>query len=804
MGGSCVANQCACPTAQHACGQRCVANDAPTSCGDSCTPCPGTTNGAATCVAGSCGLACNAGFKLCGGACAPCTTPANAAPACNGAACDFTCNPGFHRCGNQCLPNTSVNSCGFACSACPSANGTPSCDGQRCSLTCNPGTLLCQGACATCATPANAQPSCSGAACDFTCNPGSHRCGNSCLPDTSVNSCGSSCTACPSSNGTASCDGAQCSLACNAGFLLCQSGCAACTTPDFASPVCNGSACDFECYPGYERQGSTCVEVPKWRTLYAVPDEAGRVAFDSARNEVMAFLAATGDTLIWNGSRWTVRRVETSPPPQDDAAMAFDAARGRTYLFGGISNTTSYRGRVWSWNGATWTELPGTSNSLVLTAPAAAYDPVRQRTVAYGDVNGSQRVFEFDGSQWAAIPSTGPGTRWRPGLAFDPRINELLLVGGGGSTTTWSWNGTAWTGRDALPEVSTRAVIAFDPQANVMRLSTNTIPASKTAEWNGTAWVNVIDGPGYTCKLVFDGPRSQMLAVCNTGTWAWNPTSSSWVLLWKLVTPGVTGLSTWDSMRGQTLFFGSDATTWTFDTEWRAHTTTTAPAARGDAAMVWDSVRQRAVLYGGYVSGSSSAQSDTWEWDGAAWSQRTPTANAGTTRQHGMAFDAARGKTVLFGGSRSSTLSNQTWTFDGTTWTRSNPFTAPSARSFPAMTWDSARQRVVLFGGANGTTAYNDLWEWDGLGWTERTIIGTVPPVRRRAALVYDQARARLVLLGGETASGTRLNDAWEFDGTKWVQLTAAQGTAGSVVTGDAVYDTTRRAVISGWRTYGY
>ena len=42
---------------------------------------------------------------------------------------------------------------------------------------------------------------------------------------------------------------------------------------------------------------------------------------------------------------------------------------------------------------------------------------------------------------------------------------------------------------------------------------------------------------------------------------------------------------------------------------------------------------------------------DTWEWDGTDWTQR-PTASSPPARNgHVLAFDAARGRTVLFGSS---------------------------------------------------------------------------------------------------------------------------------------------------------
>ena len=52
------------------------------------------------------------------------------------------------------------------------------------------------------------------------------------------------------------------------------------------------------------------------------------------------------------------------------------------------------------------------------------------------------------------------------------------------------------------------------------------------------------------------------------------------------------------------------------------------------------------MLFGGY---DNSHVGETWEWDGSAWTLR---ASDGPSPRydHAMAYDSARGVTVLFGG----------------------------------------------------------------------------------------------------------------------------------------------------------
>ena len=65
-----------------------------------------------------------------------------------------------------------------------------------------------------------------------------------------------------------------------------------------------------------------------------------------------------------------------------------------------------------------------------------------------------------------------------------------------------------------------------------------------------------------------------------------------------------------------------------------------------------------------------------------------------------MAYDAATGTVVLFGGDGSAPARlGGTWTWDGTTWTKQHPATSPPARSGASMAYDAATGTVVLFGG---------------------------------------------------------------------------------------------------------
>ena len=147
---------------------------------------------------------------------------------------------------------------------------------------------------------------------------------------------------------------------------------------------------------------------------------------------------------------------------------------------------------------------------------------------------------------------------------------------------------------------------------------------------------------------------------------------------------------------------------------------------------------------------------DTWEWDGAAWSERPTSGGPVDYEPTGAVFDGARGVVVLL------TSSGETWTWNGVTWTKKTPALAPPATPSGALAYDSARERVVLFGGT-GTSA---TWEWDGTTWANRTP-AISPPQRQRPGLAYDAKRGVVVMFGGDTKL-----DTWEWDGTTWTDRT--------------------------------
>ena len=193
----------------------------------------------------------------------------------------------------------------------------------------------------------------------------------------------------------------------------------------------------------------------------------------------------------------------------------------------------------------------------------------------------------------------------------------------------------------------------------------------------------------------------------------------------------------------------------------------TAPSPRRvPGAMAYDSARGVTVLFGGY---DGALDDETWEWDGVNWTQRIVSPRPSPRVTIAMAYDSARSVTVLFGGVTAAGLDNQTWEWDGASWTLVST-SGPAPRQWHAMAYDRGRGVTVLFGGnlggAPGGLPTADTWEWDGASWTLRG--GPRPPARFGHALAYDAYNQRVILFGGRDPAIGLYNDTWALGAGGW------------------------------------
>jgi len=300
----------------------------------------------------------------------------------------------------------------------------------------------------------------------------------------------------------------------------------------------------------------------------------------------------------------------TSPGARSLAAMAYDAARREVVLFGGSApGRDGYPNDLWAWNGATWHRLepragPRPPGRVV---PHFVYDAARQRIVLFGgrrETVGREGtllddVWEWDGSSWHEIATTGLPKILHAGTVYDPVRKRVLVYGGlednGISRKLREWDGVRWTLRDTSgPPGVIAGASAIDATGHLILMTIAptgdrdpTPPGSTTWMWNRSAWTKTERGP----------PLASLHPTASTPNWTiyFYQTKERWLTEPVLHVRSADGL-------------------------WSVVGAGAGPPVYG-AAAACDAGRNRFVLYGG-VRGGRQLVDEAWEFDGQRWIKR--------------------------------------------------------------------------------------------------------------------------------------------------------------------------------------
>ena len=220
------------------------------------------------------------------------------------------------------------------------------------------------------------------------------------------------------------------------------------------------------------------------------------------------------------------------------------------------------------------------------------------------------------------------------------------------------------------------------------------------------------------------------------------------------------------------------------------------PTKRLSPGMVYDTSRNRVILFGGQDINDQDAQ--LWEYtvDSKLWAKVSLPNSPSIRTAPTMVYDNARQVVVLFGGTEhileNSTATNydDTWEYtpsDGT-WSSIDTDSSPTSRSSAPAVFDEANGRILLFGGKKPNSSnddnesLSDTWVYDTstLAWTKLTIpANQAPTARHGSSMAYNTSTNEIFLFGGESKDGTGsaetfLNDVWRFETatSTWTKLT--------------------------------
>ncbi|MFX0086656.1 MAG: Kelch repeat-containing protein [Candidatus Hodarchaeota archaeon] len=284
---------------------------------------------------------------------------------------------------------------------------------------------------------------------------------------------------------------------------------------------------------------------------------------------------------------------------------------------------------------------------------AMVFDYTNRKTILFGGswdtlTSGFQHLddtwaYDYNNNLWTELaPTTHPSARDAHAMVYDSTANQTILFGGG-PTETWTYKFTSntWTQK-----------------------STGTSPPSL---YNHA----MVYDPVNQKVILFGGLNEKI----NDEFWEYDPVTNIWMEL----NPSIK------------------------------------PEARYGHTMVYDSTNQKIILFGG--NSVEGYRDDTWEYDYTTntWNELNPTIHPSPRYWHSMIYDTINQKGVLFGGFGGSLLS-ETWIYDYNTnaWEILSPSVSPSPRTCTAFVYDSINSKGILFGGylnnENTAVTFGDMW----------------------------------------------------------------------------------------------
>jgi PKD repeat protein len=196
------------------------------------------------------------------------------------------------------------------------------------------------------------------------------------------------------------------------------------------------------------------------------------------------------------------------------------------------------------------------------------------------------------------------------------------------------------------------------------------------------------------------------------------------------------------------------------------------PPSRYKGMIAYDAADGYVLLYGGLRNGGYLA--DTWMFRAGAWSPIAVPSSPGPLEDAGMTFDPNDGYVLLFGGDNVTGIDlNRTWSYSAGTWTdiTGSVAGAPPAEETAPLTYDPQTRSVLLFSGSGPTRVSNETWSYQSNIWRNLTgKTGLTPPGRDSAAMVYDGADGYVLMFGGFHFPNV-LGDSWAFVNGSWVAL---------------------------------
>ncbi len=437
----------------------------------------------------------------------------------------------------------------------------------------------------------------------------------------------------------------------------------------------------------------------------------------------------------------------TLPTGRGYVSTIFDAARNRVLMFGGDYVSTHYPYDLLPMDETWELSLSGTPAWRFLP-PVAPVPSARNSAIAVYD-SLQDRMLMFGGSG-----VTDPHALWSLSLG-DPDTARWSLLG---TIASWPRATDAWI---------------LDPLRNVLVTGGDVVAGSGTVSLGGRfelslggapTWSTVVpdrSGPAWGGRALHDRSRGRLISV------APDPNAQQNLAVW--------------------------ATHLAQPPDWSRLSYTA--SARSNASFIVDPLRDRLVMFGGYVSGTYLNTVATMPLAGGSWTPLSAGGSPPAGRFHAAtAYDSVGDRMIVYGGNILSAQARRicfgdVWALtlgDNPTWSQLPIVgTVPRAREVASYAFGGVGRHLLIYGGTDTLGTINDFWSLslDSLTWSPKSPSGTGPGSSATLIAVDDARQRALFTIPGTYPSSTNDLFAWEVPLTGdlvWSQLaTANTGPAG-------------------------
>src|SRR5438445_689575 len=416
------------------------------------------------------------------------------------------------------------------------------------------------------------------------------------------------------------------------------------------------------------------------------------VAYDSGTGEV--FVTNIGGDTVSVISDVTNTVVATVPVGSGPTGVAYDSGTGEVFVTNLLGNTVSV--------------ISDVTNTVVATVPVGT----SPTGVAYDSGTGEVFVANVGGNTVSVISdvttfvvATVPVGGDPAGVAYDNGKGEVFVANDGNNDVSVISDGTT-----SLHTTST--TLGCTPSTVVVNQATScTATVTDTATGPTTPTGTVTFTPSGTCILGGLGDS----ATCSAD-----------------VTPTETGTLSVSAT------YGGDAT---HQSSSGFFTISVNPGALSVSFTVSANPTVGSpVTFTATVSGGTAPYTFSWDFGDMS------AAGTGNPVTHTYASSGAKTVTLLVTDANGFGAPDDTWEFSGGVWTQLSPSSSPPPRQYASMAYDAADGYVLLFGGVHPTVLC-DACTWDFSAGTQTSTFRSPPPPLRATMLVDDDAAYVLLLV---------------------------------------------------------